>query len=58
MGFDLRRGIAGMVLFVTAALLTLMVARLQGWPFAFYELVLIAECAFIVMRGITAPPTP
>lgn len=55
MGLDLRRSAECVALFVTAALLTLLVARLQSWPFVLYKLVLIAECAFIVMRGITAP---
>lgn len=55
MSIDPRRSIECAVVFVTAALFTLLVARLQNWPFAFYELVLVVECAFVVVRGITAP---
>ncbi len=55
MGLDLRRSGECVALFLTVACLTLLVARWQGWPFVLYELVLVAEVSFIVMRGLTAP---
>ncbi|MCY4449370.1 MAG: hypothetical protein OXE02_11090 [Chloroflexi bacterium] len=55
MGFNTRRSIECVVLFVTAALFTLLVARLQNWPFELYEAVLVVECAAVVVRGITMP---
>lgn len=54
MGLDPRRSLQCVLLFVTAALFTLVVAQLQSWPFELYQTVLVLECAFVVLRSLAA----